>query len=619
MRRSTRIALITLGLGLAAATTTTLALWQVDLRTFATRKLAAATGRAVHIGALHVTPGQWLTVDMDDVSIGNIPHGSRPEMITLGHLHGHIRLTSLLHGPIETRDLIITRFSGLFERTPDRTPNWRFGPPSSHPDTASKSSGMSGFPGLRQATIHESEVIYRSAKGHSYRIGLDNVTLVSSDDHAPLRMNVSGSYNAAPIVLTAQLGPITTLRQSNRPATLDLHATSGDLTLDLNGTATDLLNFDGVDGALRLNTPTSAPLMAFAGEKPDTFPLALALDGHFIHTGDDWKLSHTHGHLGDSPITDADVTFSEGSKGAPDRISGTMDFSRLDLNALISPTKSAQPSRPDTDIPFLAPAKPDPLLNVRLSAKNVRYNALTFTDASVALVQKPGLVDVPSLVFDWLGGHIAASGIIRTAARGSDIQANVDVTRADIDRFRKQAGFAPIPINGSLSLRAAVTAQGVRTLNQATRIADLQAVAGMNEGAIAQEVIGVASTDIGLLFRRKGGTTPVTCLLGALTLHQGNGTVMPLRIRTGIGSIVGAARFDLVARRFDLAFQSRAAAALALDIPIRVSGPFDRPAIGLAGWSDGGRALLKSANTITTLPPALVSFSTGRACLRPVP
>ncbi|MCE0742592.1 hypothetical protein LWC05_01595 [Acetobacter sicerae] len=620
MRRLALVALGVTGLSTVVCGGGFLALSHLDLAALATRKLTKATGRTVHIGSAHVSPGRWLTLDVDDLSIANIPNGSRPEMITLGHLHTQVRLMSLLHGPAETRDLVLTRFSGLFERTADRTPNWRFGAPS-RPDRKPEAKKETApdwnwFPGIRQATIKDSEIIYRSANGHAYRTTLDTVTLSSTSDSSPFEMTVVGGYNGTPIALTAHLGPLTILRQAGKPYPTNLHVSSGDLTLDLDGAMTDLFDFDGIDGKLTLRTPTSAPLMAIAGANPDSFSMVLNLEGHFTHKGDVWTMTRTTGLLRDNPIENADITFTEGKSGSPDEITGNMAFAKLDLNGLQSASQSSPKSGQHvTDIPLVAPARPDPLFDVHLSARSVRYNNLVFSDASLAASQQPGRINISSLQLGWMKASLHASGEIATHPRGSSLHATVDVSKADIDTFRRQAGLAPVPVSGSLSFRVKASADGVSTLNEASRNADIQAVVGMNSGLISKEVIGIASTNIGTLFGTMKGTTPVTCLLGALKMSRGEGAVVPLRIYTPAGSIVGEALFDLNRRWFELAFQSRGAAALALDIPIRVSGPFNSPSIGLAGWSARGRALLKDAQSINTLPTEMASFTPGRACL----
>jgi hypothetical protein len=54
----------------------------------------------------------------------------------------------------------------------------------------------------------------------------------------------------------------------------------------------------------------------------------------------------------------------------------------------------------------------------------------------------------------------------------------------------------------------------------------------------------------------------------------------------------------------------------ALDVPVRVHGPFDDPDFAPARWSSEGRAQMASADNIAPLPPALRNFANQNPCLR---
>ncbi|KXV00571.1 hypothetical protein AD928_01960, partial [Acetobacter cerevisiae] len=379
-----------------------------NLAHIASDKLSASLGRKTQIEALHVRFGRWVMVDLDNLHLANIPQGSRADMIILKHLHAQILLSSLLSGDMQARDVKIDGFSGLFERTPEREPNWRFGKKaSSTPSKLKEPSGKVWFPGLRDATITDSEVIYRSAHGQSYVTGLKAVTLHSTSDSTPLVMDVNGAYNDTPVTLQANMQPIDVLRQAGKPYGTDIHAVSGDLSLHLNGTMTDLFDFDGIDAKLDLQTATSRPIMAFAGEADSKITQPVTLSGHFTHKGDVWHLDHTTGSLKESPIRSADVTFTEGATGQPDKVAGSMAFSRLNLNALLGgSSEKPKTSANGIDVPLQVPLKPDPLINVTRAADTVLYNALVFNQAQISLSQMPGRIDVSSMKMNWLGASI---------------------------------------------------------------------------------------------------------------------------------------------------------------------------------------------------------------------
>jgi len=564
-----------------------------------------------------------MTIDGEDLRVANIPGGSRPDMITVGSVHARLRLMSLLHGPIETQDVIVDHFSGLFERTPDRVPNWRFVPledlKRSRPaKTTGEKPDLHSFPGLRNLTVKNSDVTYRSAKGASYQVTMTQVTIQSTDDASPVNMSFQGGYNGTPINLDAAMQPLSALRRTPEPYSAKAHITSGDLTLDFDGTLTDTLNFDGVKGEVSLSTPTSAPVFALAGLSGTHSTIPLSLKGTFSHAGDNWHFTHASGALKDSQINDGTFDLEEGGNGKPDVINTDLTFGRVDLNSLTKAFSSGKSAGP-TDIPLVAPAAPDPVLHVKLAADEVLYNALTFSKFRFDASQIPGHINVSTLTLGYLGASLQASGQIEGNGNRSRVNASISLSHGDIDRLRRTAGLAPVPVKGSLSIRIIAKAANVSTLNEATRKADLVAAVSMEKGEIAREIVETASMDLRLLVRHAKGTTPITCMLGVLDMHQGVGTVAPLRLRTDAGIIAAKADVDLNRRWLDLVFASRpfSTSFFALDIPVRVSGRFDNPDLSLARWSKRGRGLLADSNELTILPPALRAFAASNPCARP--
>lgn len=162
------------------------------------------------------------------------------------------------------------------------------------------------------------------------------------------------------------------------------------------------------------------------------------------------------------------------------------------------------------------------------------------------------------LALTTLGARVRASGRVEAVDKGGRLSADVAVSGADIQRLRRALGFGPVPLLGQLDAEVVAASSGA-TLNAATRAAHVSAVVSMNGGCTAREVIEMASIDVRLLFRKPKGMSPVSCLLGALDMRAGVGTVMPLRVRAANGAIAGAVRFDLYRRWFDLTIGSQSA------------------------------------------------------------
>jgi uncharacterized protein involved in outer membrane biogenesis len=117
----------------------------LNLASLASGRASAALGRQVTIDTLHITPGRWITIEVDTARLANVPNGSRPMMVELRHLTAEVDALSLLHRPLIVRRLVVHGLSILAERTADHTSNRRFGAAKTKPST---SDNRSWFPTL---------------------------------------------------------------------------------------------------------------------------------------------------------------------------------------------------------------------------------------------------------------------------------------------------------------------------------------------------------------------------------------------------------------------------------------------------------------------------------------
>lgn len=613
MRRLAIVALGALGVLLALGVAGFFLLGQVDLGPFAARRASASLGRPVAIGALHVTPGRWIAVELRDARIDNLPGGTRPAMAAVDRLTAEIDVLSLLHGPAIVRTLRIDGLSVLLERAADGVRNWRFGPvktPAGQPD-------RSWYPLLSDVQIERSEVVFRTSGATALVAKLDHASIATGAADQPVRLAIAGSYHGVPMRLDGDLQPIAVLRNAATPYGTDLRITSDDTTLEFKGTMTAPLDLDGAAGTVTLVAPTLGPLLAVAGTTSD-LGLALRLSGPFEHQGPLWRLSGAAGALDDSVIEAATLRLNEGAEGRPDDIGVDLAFDRLDVNALLGPKigKGRRGSGADADIPLDIEHAPDTLIEARLAARQLTYNAVQATDARLEAALTPGRVAVTNLSMTFAGARIQASGRIDAAERGGRVAADLTVGGVDVQALRRLLDIKSLPMAGRMEARVAVQSSGA-TLNAAVRTAQVSAVAAMTGGSIAREVIEMASTDMRLLFRSARGMTPLSCMLGVLEMRAGVGTVAPLRIRAATGTIAGHAIFDLNRRQLDMTIGSEAAStsSFALDIPVRISGPFAQPDVRPAQWSASGRALLAARDVTAAVPPGLRQFARSNPCL----
>lgn len=582
-----------------------LVLPRIEIAPHAASYASAALGRAVTIESLRISPGLPTRVALRGLKVANIDGGTRPEMVELARLDAAVAPLALLAGRVVLSEVSAAGFALFLERAPGRRPNWRFGEPRGG------APGPPVLPGL--VDLADSQVIFRTTGGAELVTRIETARLVAAPDDRPASIDARGSYNGVALRLEGALFTATEARAGG-PLPVTLRATAEHTSALFEGTATDPLNLDGLDGRLTLSASTPGDILAMAGAGAGPqVPAELA--GHFTRQGDVWRLRAATGTLDGGPLNAALLELTEGAEGRPDRIVARLDVAHLDLNRLLGPDDGAQ-GRGDADLPLVVPARPDPLMDVEAATRELTYARLRGTDARVRLEVAPARITLHEAAVTAFGARMAGSAELLPAPRGAHVTAAVTLREGDIDALRRAFGLRSLPLTGHINADIAAAGEAA-SLNAATRAARISAVVSMAGGAIAREVIEMASTDVRALFRTSRGTTPVSCLLAAVDVDAGVGRASPLRIRAGTGTISGLAGFDLNRQTLDLVIgsQSDTTDVFALDIPVHVAGSFAHPSIAPAEWSRAARDRM-ARNEMAPLPPELRAIAQRNPCFR---
>jgi len=587
---------------------------QADFAALAAERASAALGRSVQVGTLRVAPGRWLRIEASGLRLDNVDGGTRPAMATLERLAVEVEAVSLLRGPAVVRRLELDGLQVLLERGAGGVRNWRFGPlRPDGPAPPAVAAGSPRFPLLRDVRLRGSEVAFRTPEGTLLRVRLDDAALVADGVDAPVRLQVAGAYQDVPLTLHGDLDPTAVLRRA-MPFGAKLHFGAQGSALDFDGTMLAPLDLDGASGALTLDAADGGPLLRMMGVRGAADP-SLRLAGTLEHTGGNWAFTGGTGTLNGDEVQAASLTLQEGDGGKPDRVQADVAFTRLDLNELLG--SGPHGKRSSADIPLRVDPAPDTLVDLHLTADVLDYGEMEAQDAVFSGALEAGRAVVRELALTYLGARAQASGRVVGAESGAQVSAELLVGGADVRRLRRALGFGAIPVQGRLSAQIEAQASGA-TLNAAVRSARVSAVVALAGGSIAREVVEMASTDVRLLFRSARGSSQVGCMLAALDMRGGVGTLSPLRVRSADGTIAGYGRFDLHRRVLDLSIGSEAGttSSYALDIPVRVSGTFAKPDVRPARWSGPGRAALASMDAVAQLPPVLQAVARRSGCSR---
>ena len=569
------------------------------LPSIASALASRAMGRAVTIGALRLSPGRWTGIELRDATVANIPGGTRPAMVTLAGLDADIDLWPLLGGKLVLRDVRVTGGDILLEKV-DGQRNWRTGPkPPPKPG-----GGRDGFPTLLGATL-SGVVTYRTSSGKPLVTRLDGVQLQTDGPAAPIRLSGPASYQGAPVQLDFRLGSFDQLHDVSLPFPTDLSLTSGDTAVHFTGTMTEPLDVNGADGRLSLEAPTPGVLERVSGASLSPAP-PLRLAGAFRHRDPVWAMQQADGALGDVAVEDGTLRFKEGSADTktPDDVAIDLQTGPMDVDKLVASFSKGGRDKTtgSSGEASLAPdPAPDTLLDVTVRARAASYGPVRLDATKVSAEIAPGQITGKLAASGGPGEALEADARLRATADGTGgvLEATATGTGLQIGQLGELAGAKRLPVAGKLDLHAAARAEAA-TASALLGAARGTVVASMHGGQVSAQWIELASIDVMGLLTSKWTMTPLRCLLATVELRDGVAAIEPLRVRSADGTIVARGLVDLRRDTLNVVVASDAptTGALALDIPVQISGKLHDPSIRLPGARAGRQALAERGDIV---------------------
>lgn len=555
-------------------------LTQADLRPLAERAASAALGRPVTLGSFDLRLGRRTAIRIGDLRVANAAWSQSPDMIRIGDLTAEVDLTALLHGVLRYDRLTADKIEVLLERRDDGSRNWRFGDGGAGDPQAGGVAvipqNRRQFPDILDLALRDLTVIYRSEGRKDIRVTLDEARLAAPDATTPARLSATGAYNDIPIRLLLFGGTYAEMRDASKPFPATLNATSGATKLVFDGGIQKPLDFDGVDGRLDFDVEDFADFLKLFGyERPLDFPVKLS--SRLTREGDLWRLLETKGSFKDSALT-GDFRFDEGARGQPDAAAVDVRLDQFDIETLIEGV--AEPNAAGDGASFRPEENPATTLTAKIAADRVAYGSFRFDDFRLQGRMTPGEIAADELKLDFAGGHVDARGGLR--AEGEDGAADLKLAYdgGDAARLAAMAGLDDGMLSGEVDGRLSFAMKG-KTLTSALARSEGQAALAMTGGEIARALLEKVSLDLMSLFRRNEGTASIQCLLGVAEIKDGNARLSPLALRTSDASLFGAGALDLPSGQVDLMLRSdpKSTGALALDLPLHVTGTLDDPSV----------------------------------------
>ena len=614
--------------GLALVSAAGLAAWLVnaDLKPIVERRATESLGRKVTLGGFDIAWGDPLGVEIRDLSIANAPWGSDPEMIRLGRLSALIDVPSLLKGVLRYEKLRIADLKVVLERDQNGIGNWKYGGSSGGPGLVPKNRAQ--FPTLIDFAGENGLVTYRTRGGNVLSIRLDQVAIASPDEYSMVSLQAAGAYDAGAynggtdedvaLRLDATTEPYFILRDDSTPFGARFSLLGKDTDIAFDGTMMEPLDFEGVRGEFSLTAKTLNELMRVAGAAQEV-DVSLLLLGRLARDGAHWSLSDAKGRLARADFLGRLELLEgrpRGDKVDPDDVAVTLDFGRLDMDPLLAAFGAAKGDTKLETLPLRQPGLGAINLSMVLSAEQLRIAATKLPNFALDGRLQGGNITLRDLKFAFGGGTLAFDGSLKQG-KTAELALNAHLIRAQAEEIARLFGGGD-EIRGRLNGGATFRLQGA-TVGEGLKRGGGAVLISLAQGDIARSLVERMSTDLRSLFRTEEGRVKVDCLIAAMTVKNGVGTLSPLRLESDEAVVLGGGRVDLAGRRLDLVLKTErdSTSFFALDIPIEISGPFDN--LSAAPNNDADQALVKAAAggaPPAGLPQVLRDLAQRNACAR---
>ncbi len=595
-----------------------------------------ATGRRLTItGKVRPLWGFTPGISMTNLSLANLPGGSRPEMVTIKRIEARLALVPLLRGQVEITAATLVDPDLLLERDATGTGNWLFrsppAPPSSGAPALHRHRTFTRVDTLRLEGAH---ITARNLlPGRTEVLDLPELSMNLAAE--PVRLGLEGQLNGAALSGELVLGR----HQAGAAYPINLTLTTAGATLAADGaydpaanaiagklvaSAADTTTLEPLVGArvpklqdVRVTASVSAMPLANFPSQPVRIEAAGALpagpwqaSASIVPVGSTLAVRglQASGPMGD---VSGDVAYT----GQPrPTLRGTLVSNRLDANAFSLPKPIAPPvpmaegregivapppSAPATEARLIPDTPlPWPLLrmvdaDLQLSIATLHAGTADYRNATGHLTLNDGALTLSSVSLTAPEGPLAFSATANAQTEPHPVAVALRSPSFAIDTLL-QAFRLPPGSTGAAELDVALHAAGDTPRALAASLtghAGIALVDGTIANADLAAALGEALRRIGLGLE-PGGQSPVRCLAVRLNAQSGRVTLAAFKLDTARLMLDGSGLVDLASET--LALELRPFLRLGstgVAAPLRVGGTLLHPAVALESPSgESGRS-----------------------------
>ena len=590
-----RVALIILGIA-AGLTALVLLAVAVAVATFDPRTLVgpvqarvkAATGRDLTIaGPIDLKLSLEPRIVVSDVSLGNAPWGSAPQMVHARRVEARVALLPLASRRFEVVELALVEPVIALETDAHGRGNWVFGatpaaPVSQPAGAAAEALAGAGAFGIANIAVDNGALTFRDGvTGQTTHVTIERLSARSRGGDAPVEAEFRGKVNDIAVALAGNLGPVDALRAGRWPYPIEAKGEIGGKAAKVStkiGVEGDVVHVDDIDFALGA--------FAAKGQASTT-----TVGGHRKYSFD---LTVPAIALADMPLPAAPVSAKTAKAPPPSRF--VFNDETLTFDALKGVDAEG-----------------------RVSVASIAVDkAIKLTDVRAALALREGKLDVTDLragLFDGaLRGHLSLDAAHTPPA----LVIKIDGENLALGAILAAAGTPRETRGGKTTLSIDVTARGASPRAWAASMSGI-AVATVGPTTLVNTRLNLDNVIDKLAqsvnpFRERDPSTELQCAVIRLPLTDGIAHVdRSIAFETQKLRVSASGTLDFKTETMDLALRPRIKEGIPVDIPqlaelVHFSGPFAHPGVSIDAVASAA-VLAKIGAAIGTSGLSLVGTS----------
>lgn len=549
----------------------------------------SATGRDLSIGGnfklgLSLTP----TLAVDNVSLSNMPGGSRPVMVNLNKLDVQVELIPLLSKKIKVDRIILDGADILLETDKNGKGNWVFETPGGAATTTAtaaptEGSGMS-LPEVDTLQIRNSTVTYRdgvTGVTHSFKVDkLDAETKGGS-----LSIDLAALIGQTPLDVKGTVGA-PALLAGGSPYPMDLALSSGNTSATVKGAIGDITKMQGLAVDVAAKGNSLSDLSGLVGSPlPKLGPYNFA--GSFVNIEGGYKINKLQFTMASSSMT-GDVSLA--LNGKRPKVVGNIAAAKVDLKDFgVTPSSGSSGGSTASSDGRVFPNDPLPFGGLNAIDAEINFTAqqmikapVTMENVKLVLSLAAGRLQIKPFTAGIAGGTLNLAATIDGSKTPAPVAFNIVSNQIEAGSLMQVLAGSSVLSGGKVNMTMNVAGAGnsVRAI-MAGLSGKLDAT--MGQGNINNGFAKLMLADLFKLLSFGGGgdSSNLKCVVVRYDISKGLATTRQLAVETSGATIIGKGTINLATEGLDMHLVPYATSAnlTNLAIPMMVGGTMANPSV----------------------------------------